>query len=343
MNAMTRQSIKAPQSPVPAMSRNRGFSLIEMMVAMLIGLFIIAGVITVFDSNQQTSAVRRDLQNAQEAFRFSSYTISRVVRNASELDVEPDELTVTFDGGPGILDCLGQPQTTAGVENTFTVDGDALVCQGQVLARGLETLRFEAVDAKDPDDATFTVAVRTDLQMASGLSSNFTATPRLGLLELYAMDDSGTLPPTGSDDDDGTGGDGPDDDGPENDTEQDTDEDTDDDSEFDTDTDDDTDTDTDEDTDDDTDTDTDTDEDTDDDTDTDTDEDTDDDTDTEDDSDGDDGGAAMCVCKAEGNVNSGNAKPHGDDNPAACDKGCCKDNRDDAEKGSIFSFPANWC
>ena len=58
----------------------RGFTLIELMVALVLGLLMIGAVIIVFISNQQTAITKQELDRAQEAFRFASHTITRVVQ-----------------------------------------------------------------------------------------------------------------------------------------------------------------------------------------------------------------------------------------------------------------------
>jgi len=58
----------------------RGFTLIELMVALVLGLLMIGAVIIVFISNQQTAQTKQELDRAQEAVRFASHTIMRVVQ-----------------------------------------------------------------------------------------------------------------------------------------------------------------------------------------------------------------------------------------------------------------------
>ena len=179
---------------------NNGFSLTELMVSMVIGLLIIAGAGTVFVSNQRSSVVKQELDSAQEAFRFASYTISRVVRNADTLAVPAaNELVVTFEGDPRILDCRGLPTTPPTfpgetVTNTFTLEPDPnhpglfrLRCEGVTLVRGIvdpPSPRVFFEEILDLNDNA--VAVRTDLQMESGLSGTFTATARGQVVALYA-------------------------------------------------------------------------------------------------------------------------------------------------------------
>ena len=64
----------------PLARYSRGFTLIELMVALVLGLLMIGAVIIVFISNQQTAIAKQELDRAQEAFRFASHTIMRVVQ-----------------------------------------------------------------------------------------------------------------------------------------------------------------------------------------------------------------------------------------------------------------------
>ena len=59
-----------------------GFTLVELMIALLLGVIVIGGIITIFVSNQQTYRTTVAMDNAQEAFRFAQHTITRVARSA---------------------------------------------------------------------------------------------------------------------------------------------------------------------------------------------------------------------------------------------------------------------
>lgn len=60
----------------------RGFALIELMVAMTIGLFIIGGMVIAYTSSKQTYRVEEGLSRLQENGRFALETISRDIRMA---------------------------------------------------------------------------------------------------------------------------------------------------------------------------------------------------------------------------------------------------------------------
>jgi len=104
---------------------SRGFTLIELMIALVLGLLIIGATTTVFLSNQQTSRVKTELGNAQEAFRFASQTIMRVVQQGSEIrDPEGQGLLrVEITPGDGKVDCLGRSvDGVYKVFNTFSIN-----------------------------------------------------------------------------------------------------------------------------------------------------------------------------------------------------------------------------
>jgi len=135
----------------PLARYSRGFTLIELMVALVLGLLMIGAVIIVFISNQQTAITKQELDRAQEAFRFASHTITRVVQQGEirtlaairTLDTAilatgslggvpigvPDNqvLVVVVSPGPPALgadvhrDCLGNPVVPAVDEDSYNV------------------------------------------------------------------------------------------------------------------------------------------------------------------------------------------------------------------------------
>ncbi|WP_019021692.1 prepilin-type N-terminal cleavage/methylation domain-containing protein [Thioalkalivibrio sp. ALE23] len=95
-----------------------GFTLIELMVGLVLGLLLIGAVISVFVSNQETYRLKAELDDAQEAFRFGSHTLSRVIRQGTAIE-EPEndeQLRVAMrhteaEDWTGVKDCLGRSIT----------------------------------------------------------------------------------------------------------------------------------------------------------------------------------------------------------------------------------------
>lgn len=65
------------------MGRKRGFSLVELMIAMVLGLFLIGGVISVFLANRQVYRQNENLGRMQENARYAFEVVARDVREAA--------------------------------------------------------------------------------------------------------------------------------------------------------------------------------------------------------------------------------------------------------------------
>lgn len=119
----------------PNISRRQyvyGFSLIELMIALVLGLIMIGAIITVFVSNQASYRTKTALDNAQEAFRFGSHTLNRIARTSDGVDAvsTTDSLVLQLTGiGTLIRDCSGTevPDGTT-ITNTFSVSDNRLQC-----------------------------------------------------------------------------------------------------------------------------------------------------------------------------------------------------------------------
>ena len=68
--------------PTMTSTSNRGFSLIEMMIAITIGMFILAAMVLAYTSGKQTYRVQENLSRVQENGRFALETIARDIRMA---------------------------------------------------------------------------------------------------------------------------------------------------------------------------------------------------------------------------------------------------------------------
>lgn len=185
-----------------------GFTLIELMIGMLLGVFILGGVISAFISSAQTDRIKREMDSAQEAFRFSTYTISRVVRNSDEFGASTNKQLVVINRpnpdfalnpDSDILDCLGKkidPEIV--VTNTFTFDDEngQLLCNtggdNEVLAEGLAIVEFRYgefgknegrwISNNDYLDSAASenniISVRVKLKTNTGRETVFAATSR---------------------------------------------------------------------------------------------------------------------------------------------------------------------
>ena len=213
---MTAQHPRCPARmgcPTLPSGHNTGFSLIELMIAMTLGVIIIGAVGTVFISAQQSYRVKANFEEAQEAFRFASHVINRLVQS-SESIIQPGstgtELRIQLRGGPGIFNCIGQPilDSEVVVNNALFVGNDgSLRCDpnagtagtavgvGVPLVSRVTAVTFRYADLPDNeaplaasghyrDPATSSIvwndarSVRTTITMDTGLQTFFTSTSR---------------------------------------------------------------------------------------------------------------------------------------------------------------------
>jgi type IV pilus assembly protein PilW len=60
----------------------RGFSLVELLVAMAVTMVVIGGVLTLFDKSNRMTKTETGVSDAQQSARYGSYLLVRDVRMA---------------------------------------------------------------------------------------------------------------------------------------------------------------------------------------------------------------------------------------------------------------------
>ena len=107
-----------------------GFTLIEMLVAMLISAFLLTGVISIALSSRQSYQTRETLNRSQENLRFLSEVLQRTLSMAEALhpDSNAERIIVWYTGGPDVVNCLGNEVLTGPVINHFYVRDNTLYC-----------------------------------------------------------------------------------------------------------------------------------------------------------------------------------------------------------------------
>ncbi len=93
--------------------RQRGFSLVELMVAIAIGIFLLAGAITLFLNSKRTYTEQDDMARIQESLRFASQLISRDIRVAGYFGcangISPERMENHIIAGATLLDLARGP------------------------------------------------------------------------------------------------------------------------------------------------------------------------------------------------------------------------------------------
>lgn len=170
-------------------SSQRGFSLVELMVAITVGLILTAAVSALFISNKQTYRTQDDLARLQENARFTLQLLSREIRMAGYKDVDSiqsftspvlegandtgynksDTLTVRFFGEDNtagtaadgsVVDCQGNAiRRDTLATDTFSIAVDpstgepTLYCNGAPLFSGVESFQILYGEDTDADGA----------------------------------------------------------------------------------------------------------------------------------------------------------------------------------------------
>lgn len=125
----------------------RGYTLIELLVAMAAGLFLLSGVAMSYTAIKSTVVASKELSHAQEVIRYTSQVMTRSIKqthqkpelenNKAALRVYQKALQLACDGSVPIAD----------YSELYTLSNGYLTCDigsGPIqLLRGLEALSFD--------------------------------------------------------------------------------------------------------------------------------------------------------------------------------------------------------
>src|SRR5690554_297887 len=102
-----------------------GLSLIELMIAITLGLFLLAGVINLFVASRQSYQTQEALARMQEAGRFSMDFITQDLRRAGYWGGNADVSTL---GPTPNASCAGTGWGLVGSQRASGLDGTAAGC-----------------------------------------------------------------------------------------------------------------------------------------------------------------------------------------------------------------------
>lgn len=154
-----------------------GFSMIELMTGIAIGLFLLTGITGVFVANQITAQAKRNLDEVHESLRFVNMTLSRVIRQADDVTSNSTAALLEIEserpfGSPDMRDCAGalipvtdhSPAATPPLPplpppqiNRFYVENGQLMCRTvdlvtHLLAPGIMSVTFAYGADSNNDD-----------------------------------------------------------------------------------------------------------------------------------------------------------------------------------------------
>lgn len=133
-------------------SRQSGYTLLEMLVAMAVGLFLLAGVAMSYSAIKSTVRMTQELSDAQEVIRYTSQVFTRSTKQTNNVPViTAAPLSIQFQQYANVLSCQG---TTPAVDytETYALENGFLTCDigdgsGAVqLLKGIEAINFSYND-----------------------------------------------------------------------------------------------------------------------------------------------------------------------------------------------------
>jgi len=103
MNMLKTNQVKAPLSATRSVSRAAGFTLIEMMIGLSLGLVLVASAVTVFSGSRKSVDLNTALTDIQDSARFAMDTITRDIRMAGFqgcVDINTASAKILSDDAP---------------------------------------------------------------------------------------------------------------------------------------------------------------------------------------------------------------------------------------------------
>ncbi|MEH6396420.1 prepilin-type N-terminal cleavage/methylation domain-containing protein [Pseudoalteromonas sp.] len=110
------------------LSRGQGYTLVELMVALAAGAFLLAGVSLSYSAIKSTILVGKELENAQEVIRYTSKVFTRSIKQTpSAPTIAADGSSITISQPTGVITCNGSV-SGADVTEIYSLTGNNLMC-----------------------------------------------------------------------------------------------------------------------------------------------------------------------------------------------------------------------
>lgn len=133
---------------MPKLIVQRGYSLIELLIALLISTVLMLSVSTVYSSITGLVNTSKNIENAQEVLRYSSEVFTRSLKQTSlnptvtltQLDVEQAANNIACDGSTPV----------SAYTEVFTQNNNNLLCDigdgAKVVLTGIESINFSSLE-----------------------------------------------------------------------------------------------------------------------------------------------------------------------------------------------------
>lgn len=156
--------MRAPQ--FPPVSEQKGLSLVELMIALVLGLLILAAIGTVFLSSRQAYTTQEAMARMQEGARYAFELMTVDIRQAGYTDCAPQDKTYSSLNGADWFNTLAS-QPLFGYESGAGLPAD--VTNALANTDALKILRADnsgdyRVVSHDPASAQFQLAANHDLK-----------------------------------------------------------------------------------------------------------------------------------------------------------------------------------
>ncbi|NOU53169.1 prepilin-type N-terminal cleavage/methylation domain-containing protein [Pseudoalteromonas sp. JBTF-M23] len=164
----------------------RGFSLVELMVALAVGSFLLAGIAMSYTAIKSTVLTTQQLANAQEVLRYTNQILSRSIKQTFEAPVvSGNGLILEVKQNANSPSCQGSVPTIE-YKEVYTLSNGYITCDivnndtGESLGslnllRGVEALQFGSSRSGRLIDVTVT-PVNVPTQFANGIVISLAAT-----------------------------------------------------------------------------------------------------------------------------------------------------------------------
>lgn len=160
-------------------SNQSGFTIVELMIAGLLGIILTAGVIQLFIGSNRNYTLQDELANVQENGRFALIFLKEQIQRggwveedneepvapivfANSSDGDSDAITISYQLSPNSMDCNGAEVLSGLIQNRIFVGGASgkeLLCQGnggrvaQPFIDGVENFQVLYGVESNPEDS----------------------------------------------------------------------------------------------------------------------------------------------------------------------------------------------
>jgi len=126
------------------MNKHSGFTLIELMVALTAGMFLLGGVSLAYSSINSSTSTAKDLENALDVIRFSSKVFTRSLKQTNSVPTYTNNI-LSVEQEAGAPACTGLTINVSFTEK-YSHEDDSLFCDignGKVkILKGVNTISY---------------------------------------------------------------------------------------------------------------------------------------------------------------------------------------------------------